>query len=446
MEPGAALQVRQGMRLPFINTDAELLNQVQTAGESIAPHGSEAWGGSGSHFRVTPIGDRTKAIEYINYQMPPLILINFSDEEIDSFGIMKQIVEDPWLNYGAIIAFFRDSGTLEKINQLEDTNIVLSLQFGEIAQQFPNVLEVVGANPQILFQRAMHKDLLSDISGHFVIANDISIVPFYANLIANYLYNLDFIERERKLGIHLSLSEMLINAIEHGNCGIGGKEKGEALEKGLSIPDLIRERTQDPAVSARRVHFQYAINRDHSSYVIRDEGKGFDWRSHVDVEEVDILAQHGRGIWMTSGNVDRIEYNDAGNMVTLTVQHRKNMTNSIPLAFGDSELVDFEPGEIVFREGEESTFLYYIAEGEFRVETNNRTLATMNPADILLGEMSFLLEESRSATVIANSPGKLIKISKETFVENIKSNPHYGLFLAKLIAQRLQRLSQRFSS
>ena len=108
--------------------------------------------------------------------------------------------------------------------------------------------------------------------------------------------------------------------------------------------------------------------------------------------------------------------------------------------------MDFEPEEVVFREGEESTFLYYIAEGEFRVETNNRTLATMNPADILLGEMSFLLEESRSATVIANSAGKLIKISKETFVESIKAKPHYGLFLAKLIAQRLQRLSQRFSS
>ena len=79
MEPGAVLQGRQGMKLPFINTDAELLHQVQTAGGTIASRGSEAWGGSGSPFDVTPIGDRAKAIEFINYQMPPLILINFFD-------------------------------------------------------------------------------------------------------------------------------------------------------------------------------------------------------------------------------------------------------------------------------------------------------------------------------------------------------------------------------
>jgi CRP-like cAMP-binding protein len=53
--------------------------------------------------------------------------------------------------------------------------------------------------------------------------------------------------------------------------------------------------------------------------------------------------------------------------------------------------------------------------------------------------MSFLLEETRSATVIANTPGKLVKISKESLVNTIKRHPHYGMFLAKLLAQRLVR-------
>ena len=73
-------------------------------------------------------------------------------------------------------------------------------------------------------------------------------------------------------------------------------------------------------------------------------------------------------------------------------------------------------------------------------------LATMTPADMLVGEMSFLLDESRTSSVIARSPGKLIKISKETFVESLKSKPYYGLFLARLLAQRLQKLSKRFES
>jgi CRP-like cAMP-binding protein len=53
--------------------------------------------------------------------------------------------------------------------------------------------------------------------------------------------------------------------------------------------------------------------------------------------------------------------------------------------------------------------------------------------------MSFLLEETRSATVIANTSGKLIKITKESLVNAIKKQPYYGMFLAKLLAQRLVR-------
>ena len=45
------------------------------------------------------------------------------------------------------------------------------------------------------------------------------------------------------------------------------------------------------------------------------------------------------------------------------------------------------------------------------------------------------------------SKGKsvLIRISKQDFVNLIKENPHYGIFLARLLAQRLARLNLRMS-
>jgi hypothetical protein len=209
---------------------------------------------------------------------------------------------------------------------------------------------------------------------------------------------------------------------------------------------LIQARCEDPAIASTRVEFNYDIHPAQSGYVIRDEGKGFDWRSRLQQEEIDFLSEHGRGIWMTVHNVDEIHYNAAGNEVSLTVKHQQNVNNTLPIVFGNSDVVEFEPNQVVFRQGEESSFLYYIAEGEFRVELNNHHLNTINPSDLLIGEMSFLLEETRSATVIANTKAKLIKISKEAFIESIKSKPYYGIFLAKLIAQRLQRLGQRLMS
>jgi CRP-like cAMP-binding protein len=39
----------------------------------------------------------------------------------------------------------------------------------------------------------------------------------------------------------------------------------------------------------------------------------------------------------------------------------------------------------------------------------------------------------------------LISISKQDFVNLIKESPHYGIFLARLLAQRLAKLNLRMS-
>jgi hypothetical protein len=61
--------------------------------------------------------------------------------------------------------------------------------------------------------------------------------------------------------------------------------------------------------------------------------------------------------------------------------------------------------------------------------------------DVFLGEMSFLLNNRRSATVKAASGGRLIRVSKREFVDAIKKKPHYALLLARLLAQRIHRIN-----
>jgi len=188
------------------------------------------------------------------------------------------------------------------------------------------------------------------------------------------------------------------------------------------------------------VVFEYDINRDGSRYVIRDEGEGFDWQHYLHPDfEADFLAPHGRGIFLARESVQGISYNDKGNEVRLELAHQQNPAGHIPGAFLQNESLDCQPGDVIFREGEESDFLYYIAEGEYLVNVDGRAVNKVTPGDMLMGELSFLLEESRSATVIADTPGRLIKISKEAFVNIIKEHPYYGIFLSKLIARRLVR-------
>jgi len=70
---------------------------------------------------------------------------------------------------------------------------------------------------------------------------------------------------------------------------------------------------------------------------------------------------------------------------------------------------------------------------------NDQVVSTMSPEDIFMGEMAFLLDNQRSATVRARTEGTLVGISKKDFIEAIKKKPHYALFLSRLLAQRIQR-------
>jgi Cyclic nucleotide-binding domain/Histidine kinase-like ATPase domain len=425
------------MKIPLINSNLRLRRAIKR----VLDAANRAQAASQTPYELVPLDDQERAIEYVNYQMPPLLFINFSEGRFDAFAVMEQITADPWLNHGGIIALYSGADTFNRINELKDSNTIVYLSHQDLPRQLGTVLEIIASNQQILFQRALQTDLISSVSGQFVLTQNILLVPAYANLVANYLFNVGFLDAEAKSGVSLVLTEMLMNAIEHGNCGITFEEKQAHLARHGSIQALIKAKCRDPAIRDRRVHYSYDIRRDHSVHVIRDEGKGFNWRAQLTSDPVDYLAEHGRGILLARQNVERIKYNKAGNEVTLEFRHRSGGRN-IPGVLRDNQIVECSPGDVIIRQGDSSDYLYYVAEGEYRVMVDGNHVANLTPADVLVGEMSLLLEETRSATVIATTPGRLIRITKQDFINIIKNQPYYGLFLSKLIAQRLHRLSR----
>jgi CRP-like cAMP-binding protein len=107
------------------------------------------------------------------------------------------------------------------------------------------------------------------------------------------------------------------------------------------------------------------------------------------------------------------------------------------------ETVSFETGEVVFNQGDPGTFLYYITQGEYEVLVDNTQVSTLTPDDFFVGEMSFLLNKHRSATVRALTEGSMVRISRKEFIEGIKEKPHYSIFVARLLAKRLERLNHK---
>ena len=416
--------------MPVICTDPEIRDRIDKICAKFK-----------GYFRPEYFSDVQDALEHMKYELPEMSVIFFSDPKINGWSVLEAIKADPWLHYGGIIAVYSRKDQARIDEEKTGSNIVVDIPRSQFVGSFYRVLRILVQNRQIIFQRDLQSYLIHNISGSFVMDNDPLNIRTYASLVTSYLYNLNYINQDMKERLHVALFELLMNAVEHGNCNISYDEKTSWLQENGDILELIREKARLPEVHDKRVYFSYRISTDKSVFTIRDEGDGFDWRSRLTPLDEAHLGSHGHGIRMTNLYVENLRYNDDGTEVTFEFSHQRHESNVVPKIFEGQHERTFTDGQIVFREGEESNFLYYIVSGEFDVFSGETKVSSLNPDDIFLGEMSFLLNDRRSATVKSCGDSALIPISKNAFVGVIKQKPHYGIFLARLLAQRLSRLN-----
>lgn len=109
----------------------------------------------------------------------------------------------------------------------------------------------------------------------------------------------------------------------------------------------------------------------------------------------------------------------------------------------------FEPGEVVFREGDASDTCYVVREGHARaVRTHGDgrtiTLATFGPGDIF-GELAMFEDERRSATIEAIDPTSVVGVLGPDMRRLMKQHPEIAARLVIALGRRLREMNERLS-
>jgi anti-sigma regulatory factor (Ser/Thr protein kinase) len=118
----------------------------------------------------------------------------------------------------------------------------------------------------------------------------------------------------------IGLTELLVNAVEHGNLGISFHEKAELLDRG-AWQEEIERRLGLPELAGRRVRVTLVRADGEITATIRDEGDGFDWRPYLDPDPERVLDANGHGIAIARGVCfDDVAYQGKGNVVVATVR------------------------------------------------------------------------------------------------------------------------------
>lgn len=114
-------------------------------------------------------------------------------------------------------------------------------------------------------------------------------------------------------------SELLINAVEHGNLGISYADKSQLLSEGR-WEDEVESRLGNPVYAERVVKVSMQRTASACVVTIADQGGGFDWQGYVEFSPERAFDLHGRGIAMSKAmSFDGIEYLGNGNTVVTTV-------------------------------------------------------------------------------------------------------------------------------
>ena len=119
--------------------------------------------------------------------------------------------------------------------------------------------------------------------------------------------------------VALGLSELLINAVEHGNLEITYAEKSRLLQQGR-WQEEVESRLEEAQYLARHVTVKFSAQSDEIQIHICDQGAGFDWQPFLEFSPERAFDPHGRGISMARMmSFDCVEYQGRGNEVLVRV-------------------------------------------------------------------------------------------------------------------------------
>ncbi|OGH57305.1 MAG: hypothetical protein A3G34_04540 [Candidatus Lindowbacteria bacterium RIFCSPLOWO2_12_FULL_62_27] len=124
---------------------------------------------------------------------------------------------------------------------------------------------------------------------------------------------------------------------------------------------------------------------------------------------------------------------------------RRRLVTFIDDIVREEYLKEVQAGDEIFKEGETSTHIYYIALGRFVVDKGGEKIAEISEEDQFVGEMSFLLGLPRTATVTALTDSLIMAVPADVFQKSLSENPRMGIELAKLLAKRLASTSQHLA-
>lgn len=167
--------------------------------------------------------------------------------------------------------------------------------------------------PQRKYEKVL--EILRATEYRFELDNDLALVHPLLHYLGEDLTRMDLFDDTVMMRVGVALDEAIRNAILHGNLDLGPRQPG------MEQPDyeaLIEQRRRNEPYAQRKVHMQVRFTPERATFVVEDEGAGYDRMAMPDPHDPNNLERtEGRGLRLIHSFMDAVHFNESGSQITM---------------------------------------------------------------------------------------------------------------------------------
>jgi CheY-like chemotaxis protein len=257
-------------------------------------------------------GDGKEALEVIIREKPSVVLTDLQMPGMDGLELVQNIREKfPRLPVILMTAHGSEDVAIQAL-RVGATNYVPKKT---LARELPDTLRQVLDFSAVSRHRQRVLGSLVRRESAFTLENDPELLSPLIQVLQEDLEGMSIGDATTRMRVGVALQEALANALYHGNLEVSSDLRQD--DERVFYDTARRRRTEEP-YSERRIHLNARLDRDEATYIIEDEGPGFDV-STLDrpIDPEDLMRIGGRGMLLIRTFMDEIRHNDRGNRITL---------------------------------------------------------------------------------------------------------------------------------
>ena len=257
-------------------------------------------------------GDGDEALEAIARREPSLVLTDIQMPGMDGLVLVENIRERyPRLPVILMTAQGSEDLAISALRAGAASYVPKKSLSRTLAETIRHVLDVSGVDRRR--QRLLGS--MERRESAFRLDNDPDLISPLIHLLQEDLGVMGLCDDGARMRVGVALQEALSNALYHGNLEVSSDLRQDDEREFYNLAAC--RRSEDP-YRDRGIKVEARLDRDSATYVIEDEGPGFD-TSRLDrpIDPEDLMRVGGRGMLLIRTFMDEVSHNPTGTRITL---------------------------------------------------------------------------------------------------------------------------------